>query len=132
LRLVDGKVKKVWHQDGCGANGLVQVPNALLVACFDSGTVVKISLDGKPLKTIGKDSAGTHFTNPNDLRLMLEVVCISPPLVQTTQIWGKVFYFSSDQTVREVASGIHFAHRRALHGHRNKRRSYHRASDAIK
>ena len=43
LRLVGGKTETVWHHDGCGANGLVAVPGGLLVACFDSGTIVRIS-----------------------------------------------------------------------------------------
>ena len=109
LQLVDGKAKKVWHQDGCGANGLVQVPNALLVACFDSGTVAKISLDGKLLKTIRKDSAGTPFTSPNDFAADARGGVYFTTSGSDGTDMGKVFYLSSDQTVREVASGIHFA-----------------------
>ena len=43
LRLVNGKAKKVWHQDGCGANGLVQVPNALLVAWWPASIAEPLS-----------------------------------------------------------------------------------------
>src|ERR1700720_1553758 len=67
LRLASGKTEKVWHLDGCGANGLVQVPEGLLVACYDNNTVVAISLQGKVLETIGKDNAGGAFSKPNDL-----------------------------------------------------------------
>jgi sugar lactone lactonase YvrE len=109
LRLDHGKVKTVWHQDGCGANGLVQVPDALLVACFDSGTVVKISLDGKLLKTIRKDGAGTSFTAPNDFAADAKGGVYFTTSGSDGTDMGKVFYLSSDQTVREVASGIHFA-----------------------
>jgi gluconolactonase len=32
LRLVGNKAETVWHQNGCGANGLLQVAQGLLVA----------------------------------------------------------------------------------------------------
>jgi gluconolactonase len=109
LRLVDGKVKRVWHQDGCGANGLLQVPNALLVACFDSGTFVKISLDGKLLETIRKDGAGTRFTSPNDLAADAKGGAYLTTSGSGNTDLGKVFYLSADHQVKEVASNIHFA-----------------------
>ncbi len=34
LRLSGNTVEKVWHEDGCGANGLLQWNSSLLVACF--------------------------------------------------------------------------------------------------
>jgi gluconolactonase len=109
LRLVDGKVKRVWHQDGCGANGLLQAPNALLVACFDSGTFVKISLDGKLLETIRKDGAGTRFTSPNDLAADAKGGAYLTTSGSGNADLGKVFYLSTDHQVKEVASNIHFA-----------------------
>src|SRR5271156_2035727 len=47
LRLVNDKVERVWHQDGCGANGLVELHGELVVACYENGTIVRISTDGK-------------------------------------------------------------------------------------
>lgn len=109
LKLVDNKVKKVWHQGGCGANGLLQVQNALLVACFDNGTVVKISVDGKLLETIWKDSAGTRFTSPNDLAADAKGgVYFTTSGSEGTDL-GKVFYLAREGSVKEVASNIHFA-----------------------
>ena len=67
LRLVGGKTEAVWHQDGCGANGLVAVPDGLLVACFDSGLIVRISPAGATLTTIRADDHGQAFVAPNDL-----------------------------------------------------------------
>ncbi len=67
LRLVGGRKEVIWHQDGCGANGLVAIPDGLLVACFDAGMVVKISLGGATQTTIRQDTAGQVFTAPNDL-----------------------------------------------------------------
>lgn len=52
---------------GCGANGLVATPDALLVACYDSGTVQQISRDGVKQRTFERGSKGEPFYRPNDL-----------------------------------------------------------------
>jgi len=109
LRLIDGKVKRVWHQDGCGANGLLSLSSALLVACYSNGTFVKISLDGKVLNTIRKDDAGTTFTNPNDHAADARGgVYVTTSGSGQTDL-GKIFYIASDGAMKEVASDIHFA-----------------------
>ena len=67
LRIVLGNVEKVWHQDGCGANGLVEARGELLVACYDNGTIARITTDGKVREMIRHDEAGGVFVSPNDL-----------------------------------------------------------------
>lgn len=67
LRMVDGKVERVWHQNTCGANGLVEVRGELLVACYENGSLVRITTSGKLLETITHDDAGGVFNSPNDL-----------------------------------------------------------------
>jgi gluconolactonase len=52
---------------GCGANGLVAIKESLLVACYDSGAVEKISMSGTHLGTISRSRTGERFTHPNDL-----------------------------------------------------------------
>ena len=65
---LDGKRKTaLWHLDGCGANGLVPVADGLLVACYDSGMLQLIGLDGKTRRTIARDGTGSTFDRPNDL-----------------------------------------------------------------
>jgi len=108
LRLNRDKVEVIWHQDGCGANGLAGSPAGLLVACYDSGTVVQVSFDGKTLDTIRGDDKGQAFVAPNDL------ATDSRGGVYFTasgdgSVLGKVFYRSADRRVREVASGVHYA-----------------------
>jgi gluconolactonase len=108
LRLVDGEIEPVWHQDGCGANGLVEVPTGLLVACFDSGTVVEISMAGATLKTIRRDDGGQALSAPNDFTADQKGgIYLSDSGSSSSP--GKVFYLSRDQMLREVASGIRFA-----------------------
>ena len=108
LHLVGGKTEIVWHQDGCGANGLVAVPDGLLVACFDGGTVVKISLSGKTLTTIRGDAAGGAFVAPNDFTPDRKGGLYLSDSGSSNRP-GKVFYLAGNGVVREVASGIRFA-----------------------
>jgi gluconolactonase len=108
LRLAANKVERVWHQDGCGANGLVQLADTLLVACFDAGTVVQIGLDGQAVGTISHDQAGEPFIAPNDL------ATDGKGGVYFTgsgsgAILGKVYYRAADGRVTAVAADIQFA-----------------------
>jgi gluconolactonase len=108
LRLVGDRTEVVWNQGGCGANGLVAVDNGLLVACFDSGTVVEISMAGKTLTTIRQDEGGHALVAPNDLIADRKGgVYLSDS--GSSERPGKVFHLTRDRVLREVASGIRFA-----------------------
>ena len=105
LRLVGGKTETVWHQDGCGANGLVAVPDGLLVACFDSGTIVQISAAGATLTTIRADDRGQTLVAPNDLTAdQRGGIYVSDSGSSSRP--GKVFYLSRNQVLHEMASGF--------------------------
>jgi gluconolactonase len=108
LRMVDGKVQRVWHQSGCGANGLVQAGTDLLVACYDSGTIAEITLDGRLIDTIRSDDSGQPFTAPNDLTADQKGGVYFTASGSAT-VPGKVYYRSVDRQVREVATGIRYA-----------------------
>ena len=108
LRLVDGKLQKVWHGDGCGANGLLQVPQGLMVACFDGGAIETITLAGHPVGRLDKDDAGQRFQSPNDLvgdRKGGVYFTASGSGGST----GKVFYRNAAGHVRQVAADLAFA-----------------------
>ncbi len=108
LRLREGRVEQVWHQDGCGANGLVPVPGGLLVACYESGTIVRISLDGKTQETLRADDRGRSFACPNDLAADARGgVYFSASGSASTP--GKVYYRTTSGQVREVATNIRYA-----------------------
>lgn len=109
LRLVDGKVEIVWHKDGCGANGLLAVPSGLLVACFDGGTIERISTAGKNIATISRDATGQSFTAPNDLAADAHGGVYFTASGAQGNVPGKVFYLDSQGRVTEVASDIAFA-----------------------
>ena len=108
LRLVDGTVQKVWHGDGCGANGLAQAGSRLLVACYDSGTIAEIALDGRLIDTIRSDDRGLPFLYPNDLAADQKGGVYFTASGSETAL-GKVYYRGADRRVREVASNIHYA-----------------------
>lgn len=108
LRLSGSRAEVVWHRDGCGPNGLAATPAGLLVACYDSGSLVQISLAGQAAEVIRSDSKGQAFVAPNDLATDARggVYFTASGDASTP---GKVFYRSADQVVREVASGIDYS-----------------------
>jgi gluconolactonase len=113
LRLDGGAVRKLSHLDRCGANGLLHLDGSLLVACFDSGTILRVSLDGKVLDTIEQDDAGGTFDAPNDLTadgkggVYFTASGVPGAL-------GKVYHISAQGTVAPVADDIDFANGLAL------------------
>jgi gluconolactonase len=105
LRLVDGKVERVWHQDGCGANGLVEIRGELLVACYENGSVVRITTGGELRETIDHDDAGGVFSSPNDLaRDAVGGVYFSGSGARG--IPGKVYYRDLAGHIKQVAENI--------------------------
>jgi gluconolactonase len=108
LRLAGGRTEIVWHQTGCGANGLVAVSNGLLVACFGAGTIVRISMTGATLNTFRRDDRGHAFVSPNDLAADRKGGVYFSDSGSAGHP-GEVFYLSSDHVLRRVASGIQFA-----------------------
>jgi gluconolactonase len=105
LRMVDGKVERVWHQNGCGANGLVDVHGELLVACYDNGSVVRITTSGKLRETISHDDAGGVFNSPNDFAVD-SVGGVYFTGSGTRDIPGKVYYRDPAGHVKLVAENI--------------------------
>ncbi|MDR3574435.1 MAG: SMP-30/gluconolactonase/LRE family protein [Anaerolineaceae bacterium] len=108
LRIAHGKVEQVWHQAGCGANGLAEVRGEILVACYDSGTIVGITSDGKFVETIDHDEANGGFVHPNDLAVdSAGGVYFSGSGDASTP--GKIYYLGPSGHVNMVASGISYA-----------------------
>jgi sugar lactone lactonase YvrE len=105
FRLSDDTAIKVWHQDGCGPTGLVQIPAGLLVACYAGDSVVAITLDGRTLSTVSQDRAGRGFVSPNDLVIDARGgVYFSAS--GTESDLGKVYYLGGSGAPEEVAANI--------------------------
>lgn len=107
LRLINGKLEAVWHRDGCGANGLAAQRGRLFVACYDSGSIVEITTDGKTLNTTDHDDTGSRFINPNDLATSDGGLYFTAS--GAGSVLGKVYYRTPDGKVKLVAAGIAYA-----------------------
>jgi sugar lactone lactonase YvrE len=105
LRLNNGKAERVWHLDGCGANGLAQLGQTLVVACYSNNSVVKIALDGKTLQTIAADEAGNPFNRPNDLATDAKGGVYFTGSGDS-DFPGKVYYLTPDGRAKKVADDI--------------------------
>jgi gluconolactonase len=103
-----------WGSDHCGASGLIAYRHThLLVACYDSNTIVELDGTGKQIRTIDKDRSGRPFIGPNDFTadgsggIYLSasgVYDIKAP------ISGTVLYMSpAHGTLVEVANLIHYS-----------------------
>lgn len=112
---LDGDHVSVVHElPGCGANGLAAAQDALWVACYDSGAVQRLSLDGNLQEAIDHSTSGQGFDRPNDL-----VADRHGNLFFTASGHragdGKVFFLSrSSKVAKEVASGLDNANGVAL------------------
>ena len=113
LRVTGGAVQRVWHQDGCGANGLVYVNGHLFVACYDSGAVAEITSGGKLIDMVRSDDKGLPFLCPNDLTADQKGGLYFTASGSGTTL-GKVYYRGADRRVREVASNIRYANGLAI------------------
>jgi len=106
-RLDDTGPTPVRHLDGCGANGLLPFEDGLLVACYDSGTVQQIALDGKLRRTIARDDKGAAFDLPNDLARAPGGGVYFTASGGDGGTPGKVFHMTAGDTPpHEVASAI--------------------------
>jgi gluconolactonase len=106
LRVRSGQVQTVWQENGCGANGLVQIGAAVLVACYNNGTVAKISMDGRLLQRVQQDRDGHQFVAPNDLAVDAKGGVYFSASGSGDAVLGKVFYLRPDGAVVDVADGI--------------------------
>jgi gluconolactonase len=113
-RLDGHQATPVWQQKGCGANGLVAFRNGLLVACYDSGNIEGITLNGQSILTIDRDREGLGFDHPNDLARDNDGGVYFTASGGDGQP-GKIYYLAiTEQRPREVASAIQNANGVAL------------------
>ncbi|MEA2778656.1 MAG: hypothetical protein QOK29_200 [Rhodospirillaceae bacterium] len=110
----DGKEnRQYWAQDGCGANGLAEMPgDAIIVACYDANTLVELDAKAKPIKTISRDSAGKPFLGPNDFCQDGKgglYFSASGVYDVKAPIQGKVYHLAADRQIKPVADTIHYA-----------------------
>jgi gluconolactonase len=101
-----------WSKKGCGPSAVIPTARGeFLTTCYDSGTIGRISADGKDLPPYTHDKDGNRFVGPNDFapdhRGGIYFTCSGTapgPVID-----GKVFYLASDGTISQEATEVHSA-----------------------
>ncbi len=68
IKLWDGKaLRTFWHREPCGPSGLFAFDDGhLLVACYDTNSLIELDAEGHEVRSISKDRQGKPFIGPND------------------------------------------------------------------
>jgi sugar lactone lactonase YvrE len=101
-----------WSKPGCGPSAVIPTSRGeFLTTCYDSGTIGRISADGKDLPPYSHDKDGHPFVGPNDFapdrRGGIYFTCSGTapgPVID-----GKIFYLAADGTITQEATEVHSA-----------------------
>ena len=101
-----------WSKAGCGPSAVIATTKGeLLTTCYDSGTIGRISAEGKDLAPYSHDKDGNAFVGPNDFApdrhggIYFTCSGTAPGPV----IDGKIFYIAPDGTISQKAADVHSA-----------------------
>jgi len=109
-------VATLWERPGCGPSAVAPLGDDLVVTCYDSGTLARISRDGQDIASYAADSSGAALIGPNDLApdgAGGVYVTASGPW-ETAPIVGKVYHLAADGTLQMLADDLHYANGIAL------------------
>ena len=109
----DGKRNAIfWSKKGCGPSAVIPTARGeFLTTCYDSGSIGRISADGKDLPPYTHDKDGHPFVGPNDFApdrhggIYFTCSGTAPGPV----IDGKIFYLADDGTITQMAANVHSA-----------------------
>jgi gluconolactonase len=111
----DGKsFRQYWKKDGCGPSGLVEFGKQhLLVACYDSNSLLELDERGREVRTFSTDRAGHPFHGPNDFAADGHggiYFSASGVYDLKAPISGAVLHLTADGAdLRQVADTIHYS-----------------------
>jgi gluconolactonase len=101
-----------WSKKGCGPSAVIPTARGeFLTTCYDSGSLGRISADGKDLPPYTHDKDGNRFVGPNDFApdhhggIYFTCSGTAPGPV----IDGKIFYLAADGTITQEATDVHSA-----------------------
>ena len=101
-----------WSKPGCGPSAVIPTTHGeFLTTCYDSGSIGRISADGKDLPPYTHDKDGNPFVGPNDFArdrhggIYFTCSGTAPGPV----IDGKIFYLAADGTISQKAADVHSA-----------------------
>lgn len=114
----DGKESRaIWKKEGCGPSAVAPFGNDLLITCYDSNTLERVSREGVSLESIVTDSEDAEFIGPNDLAPDGKgglYVSMSGTFDVKAPVEGTVYHMARDGTLDLVAENIHYANGLAL------------------
>jgi sugar lactone lactonase YvrE len=114
----DGKQnQEFWRMDGCGPSAIVALPAGdFLVTCYDSGSIARISAEGKTIAEYKQDKEGRGFQGPNDFVVDKKggVYFTASGPWESEPIVGMVFYMNPKGEIMQVADDLHYANGIAL------------------
>lgn len=108
----DGRKNAVfWSKKGCGPSAVIPTTRGeFLTTCYDSGSIGRISADGKDLPAYTHDEEGNPFIGPNDFApdrhggTYFTASGTPGPVID-----GKIFYIAADGTITQKAADVHSA-----------------------
>ncbi|HMK85129.1 MAG TPA: SMP-30/gluconolactonase/LRE family protein [Steroidobacteraceae bacterium] len=115
IKMWDGRrIEVFWRREHCGPSGLIAYGHDhLLVACYDSNSIIEVDERGNTVRVIDKDSSGNPFVGPNDFAAdgaggvyfsASGVYDLSAPIT------GAVLHMSADgNKIVELANTIHYS-----------------------
>ncbi|HTV52900.1 MAG TPA: SMP-30/gluconolactonase/LRE family protein [Steroidobacteraceae bacterium] len=101
-----------WSKKGCGPSAVIDTSSGeFLTTCYDSGTIGRISADGRDLPPYTHDRDGNRFVGPNDFapdhRGGIYFTCSGTapgPVID-----GKIFYLAAAGSITQKAADVHSA-----------------------
>ncbi len=108
----DGRKNEIfWTKKGCGPSAVIATAQGeFLTTCYDSGTIGRISADGRDLPAYTHDRDGNPFVGPNDFApdrhggIYFTASGTPGPVID-----GKIFYIAADGTITQKAADLHSA-----------------------
>jgi gluconolactonase len=101
-----------WQKPGCGPSAVIPTASGeFLTTCYDSGTIGRLSPEGKDLPPYTHDKDGHPFVGPNDFApdhqggIYFTCSGTAPGPV----IDGKIFYLAANGTITQEAADVHSA-----------------------
>jgi gluconolactonase len=108
----DGRKNAIfWSERGCGPSAVIATAvGEFLTTCYDSGTIGRISADGRTLPPYTHDRDGNAFTGPNDFAPDRHGgIYFTASGTPGHMIDGKIFYIAADGTISQKAADVHSA-----------------------
>lgn len=109
----DGASNRIfWSRPGCGPSAVIATARGeFLTTCYDSGSIGRISADGKELAPYTHDKDGNPFVGPNDFAPDHHggIYFTCSGTAPGPAIDGKIFYLAADGTISQQAVDIHSA-----------------------